>query len=322
MCVLQDVNICPPAVLQERMTLKHSSHSKWAKRILRSGTKNTDVKKLLSDTHQLGHQLKEKLVGESHDEYEAEQEEDQALEESSSDGEGPNVTVGDARGNPWLSASAIQSHHSQNKSGSTGDKTAVSSKKEVEEEEEEEEEGLTEVSGHTDVPTNVAPTGDTNTNTPHALLESGTADQPDKPKKPTSRRKGKQHNIDVSNILTLATDPGAGSLEQVEKAKKQLLTIKSAFADDDVVQEFLKEKCATEDAERDKDIDLTLPGWGEWAGEGVKASKKPRVIKKAKPQPPRRDTHLKYVIISEARDRKAAKHQVRSWFCQNVCVVL
>ena len=287
--------------------MKHSSHSKWAKRVLRSGTKDKDVKKLLADTHQLGHQLKEKLVGESPDEYEGEVEDDEIVEESGSDGEGPDDTVRAPLANPWLSASALRRHQSERTASSTAHQNTVSN----EEEEEEKEEGLTEVSGHVSAPRSiVAPTGDTNTSTPST--EKVTSDQPEKPKKAASRKRGRQQNIDVDNILLLATDPGAGSLEQVDKAKKQLLTIKSAFADDDVVQEFLKEKGTIEEDEREKDIDLTLPGWGEWAGEGVKASKKPKLIKKAKPQPPRRDAHLKHVIISEARDRKAAKHQVQS----------
>lgn len=294
------------------MTLKHSSHSRWAKRVLRSGAKNTDVKKLLADTHQLGHQLKEKLVGESQDEDKAEEdEEDQTLEESNSDGEGPGIAVRDPQGNPWLSASALRSHQPQHKASSAAEKDEISN--------DEEEEGLTEVSGHVSVPTSVAaPKGDTNTAA--APQEGATVDQPHEPKKAAaSRRRGKQQNIDVGNILMLATDPEKGSVEQVEKAKKQLMIIKSAFADDDVVHEFLKEKGAIENDELEKDVDLTLPGWGTWAGEGVKASKKPKVIKKARPQPPRRDAHLKHVIISEARDRKAAKHQVSPCMYVSTC---
>lgn len=302
---------CSAVVLQERMTLKHSSRSKWAKKALRSGTKSTDMKKLLADTHQLGHQLKEKLVGESLEEDKAEEEEDQTLEGSDSEGEGPDVTVRDPQGNPWLSASALHSQHPHNKTNSAADGVMN----------EEDEDGLAEVSGHVDtLPSlSVAITGDTNTD--GASLDRVTSDQPDKPKKAATGRRGKRQNIDVGNILMLATDPEKGSAEQVEKAKKQLMTIKTAFADDDIVQEFLKEKGTIEKDEREEDVDLTLPGWGSWAGEGVKASKKPNVIKKARPQPPRKDAHLKHVIISEARDRKAARHQVSLTLCADVSVI-
>ena len=304
---------CYVIVLQERMTLKHSSHSKWAKRALRSGTKSTDMKKLLADTHQLGHQLKEKLAGQSLDEDKAEEEEDQMSEGSDSDGEDLDVTVRDPQGNPWLSASALHSQQSHNKTASSVAEDEITAA--------EEEDGLAEVSGHVKTPLRLstAPTGDVNTDA--TSLERVTTDQPDKPKKAAGRR-GKRPNIDVGNILMLATDPEQGSVEQVEKAKKQLMTIKTAFADDDVVQDFLKEKGTIEKDEREKDIDLTLPGWGCWAGEGVKTSTKPKVIKKARPQPPRRDSHLKHVIISEARDRKAARHQVSLTLCVNVLAVL
>ena len=54
------------------------------------------------------------------------------------------------------------------------------------------------------------------------------------------------------------------------------------------------------------------PGWGVWGGEGVKPPKKrSRVIKPAEPEKQRKDAGLKHVIISEERDKKAAKHQVK-----------
>ena len=43
-----------------------------------------------------------------------------------------------------------------------------------------------------------------------------------------------------------------------------------AFAgDDDVVAEFTAEKQKVIEHERPKDIDLRLPGWGEWSGPGI-----------------------------------------------------
>jgi len=47
-----------------------------------------------------------------------------------------------------------------------------------------------------------------------------------------------------------------------------------AFAgDDDVVAEFAAEKKKTIERERPKNIDMCLPGWGEWAGPGIKPSR-------------------------------------------------
>lgn len=42
-----------------------------------------------------------------------------------------------------------------------------------------------------------------------------------------------------------------------------------AFADDDVVADFEQAKKSAVDAEKPKDIDLTLPGWGDWAGPNI-----------------------------------------------------
>ena len=59
-------------------------------------------------------------------------------------------------------------------------------------------------------------------------------------------------------------------------------------------------------------VSLFSPGWGVWGGEGVKPPKKrSRVIKPAEPEKQRKDAGLKHVIISEERDKKAAKHQVQ-----------
>ena len=61
----------------------------------------------------------------------------------------------------------------------------------------------------------------------------------------------------------------------------------------------------------DWSVSLFSPGWGVWGGEGVKPPKKrSRVIKPAEPEKQRKDAGLKHVIISEVRDKKAAKHQV------------
>ena len=49
-----------------------------------------------------------------------------------------------------------------------------------------------------------------------------------------------------------------------------------AFAADDVVADFSSEKDAMKQRDKPKDIDLTLPGWGDWGGGGLKVSKRKR----------------------------------------------
>lgn len=58
--------------------------------------------------------------------------------------------------------------------------------------------------------------------------------------------------------------------------EQQRMTIAQAFADDDVIQEFTKEKREVVEKGKPKDIDLTLPGWGSWIGESLKVSRKKR----------------------------------------------
>lgn len=77
--------------------------------------------------------------------------------------------------------------------------------------------------------------------------------------------------------------------------------------------EFDKEKLAVIDADLPKQIDTTLPGWGAWAGPGVKPSKKRRhqhvtnIPGVAATE--RKDRNLSRVIISERKDKRfAAKY--------------
>ncbi|PPQ66047.1 hypothetical protein CVT24_000229 [Panaeolus cyanescens] len=87
-----------------------------------------------------------------------------------------------------------------------------------------------------------------------------------------------------------------------------------AFAGDNVVQNFedAKRREIAEDAPRE--VDTTIPGWGSWGGAGVrKSAPKPERIKKIAGVDPktRADYNKKNIIISEKRDKKASKYQVK-----------
>ncbi|KDQ62895.1 hypothetical protein JAAARDRAFT_202438 [Jaapia argillacea MUCL 33604] len=87
-----------------------------------------------------------------------------------------------------------------------------------------------------------------------------------------------------------------------------------AFAGDNVVQEFeaMKRKEMQEDAPHE--VDTTLPGWGSWGGKGARRqAPKPHLIKKVAGVDPksRADYNKAHVIISEKRDKKAAKYMVK-----------
>ncbi|KAF3812636.1 U3 small nucleolar RNA-associated protein 14 homolog A [Mirounga leonina] len=140
--------------------------------------------------------------------------------------------------------------------------------------------------------------------------------QPDAPKE----KKRKEQMIDLQNLLTTKS-PSVKSLavpmtveeleDEEERDQKQM--IKEAFAGDDVIRDFLKEKREAVEASKPKDVDLTLPGWGEWGGMGLKpsAKKRRRFLIKTPEGPPRKDKNLPNVIINEKRNVHAAAHQVR-----------
>jgi U3 small nucleolar RNA-associated protein 14 len=95
--------------------------------------------------------------------------------------------------------------------------------------------------------------------------------------------------------------------------------VKKAFAGDDVVEDFEKEKLETIKEEGDQVIDNTLPGWGNWAGAGISKKQEKRqrrfltTVEGVKPEQ-RKDAKLAKVIINEKRVRKV-------WFpfWQSVC---
>ncbi|XP_036884394.1 U3 small nucleolar RNA-associated protein 14 homolog A-like [Sturnira hondurensis] len=137
---------------------------------------------------------------------------------------------------------------------------------------------------------------------------------------PGAPEKERKRMIDLRSILT-SRSPSTESLavpttiEELagERDRDLQHTIKEAFTGDDVVRDFLKEKRGAVEASKPVDMDLTLPGWGEWAGVGLKpgARRRHRLLIKAPESPPRRDENLPNVIISEKRNIHAAAHQVR-----------
>ncbi|KAK3923790.1 U3 small nucleolar RNA-associated protein 14-like protein A [Frankliniella fusca] len=99
-------------------------------------------------------------------------------------------------------------------------------------------------------------------------------------------------------------------VEEGEKEKQ--LTISEAFADDDVVADFSREKQEAIDKSKPEDINLHLPGWGDWGGHNIKPNKRKRkrfIVEMPKP-PPRRDENKGNLIINENEDSAARAHQV------------
>lgn len=93
---------------------------------------------------------------------------------------------------------------------------------------------------------------------------------------------------------------------------KQQKSIAEAFAGDEVVDNFEEEKKRVAVDEDDKEEDVTLPGWGDWAGAGANPRKKRKFVKKIKgvaSKDKRKDKNLKNVIINERANKKNQKYQ-------------
>ena len=107
-------------------------------------------------------------------------------------------------------------------------------------------------------------------------------------------------NIEDAVNATAAFDMNANATQE----QKELIA--QAFADDNVIdEEFEEEKAKLTDRETIKDKDVTLPGWGCWAGEGVVNDKpQKRVIIKAPKQGKRKDDGKKNVIITQRKNKK------------------
>jgi U3 small nucleolar RNA-associated protein 14 len=145
--------------------------------------------------------------------------------------------------------------------------------------------------------------------------------------------KGRDDELDLSNAAMLATKkstkppklkPAANTSTDVQvqeesddedaihlpMAIRDQELIKRAFAGEDVVGEFQKEKAEIEHEDDEKEIDNTLPGWGGWVGEGVSSRElkrhNGRFITKVEgvKQKDRKDFKLKGVIISERTIKK------------------
>ncbi|XP_078119179.1 U3 small nucleolar RNA-associated protein 14 homolog A [Sander vitreus] len=135
------------------------------------------------------------------------------------------------------------------------------------------------------------------------------------------KNRKRKRGIELKKVLTKEAKviqvPLAPTVEDAEDSDEKLDQrglIREAFAGDDVVSDFLKDKRKQEDAGKPKVVDLTLPGWGEWGGTNLKPSrnKRRRFRIKTAPPPRRKDQHLPSVIVSEKRNSSISLHQVNS----------
>ncbi|KAF5525133.1 Uncharacterized protein CGCA056_v003567 [Colletotrichum aenigma] len=127
--------------------------------------------------------------------------------------------------------------------------------------------------------------------------------------KPKSRSKAADGSDEEEDA-----DSDEGEDVHLPLAIRDIAQMDKAFAGDDVVVDFAREKAEVEAEDDDKIVDNTLPGWGGWVGEGVSQREKKRQqgrfvtkvegVKKAD----RKDAKLDRVIISEKRIKKNDKY--------------
>lgn len=122
----------------------------------------------------------------------------------------------------------------------------------------------------------------------------------------------KDIRVDPKKIFRIEDQGGEAEDGDSDSQQQKRIDIQQAFANDDVVEQFVQEKSEIEEASKPQDIDLSLPGWGSWAGAGIKPSEKKKQLftKKADPAPPRKDKDLSHVIINEEKSKLFARNQV------------
>ncbi|EJP67300.1 small nucleolar ribonucleoprotein complex subunit Utp14 [Beauveria bassiana ARSEF 2860] len=105
-------------------------------------------------------------------------------------------------------------------------------------------------------------------------------------------------------------DESDDSEQHLPMAIRDQALVARAFAGEDVVGEFEREKAAIAADDDDKVIDNTLPGWGAWVGEGVSKRELKRnagrfltKVEGVKPKN-RKDAKLAKVIVNEKRMKK------------------
>ncbi|KAK9367557.1 small-subunit processome [Lipomyces kononenkoae] len=118
---------------------------------------------------------------------------------------------------------------------------------------------------------------------------------------------GEPDSANVADSQVLMIYNGGRRARPAEIQQREL--VKRAFAGDDVVRDFQEEKQRTVQDEADKEIDVTLPGWGSWTGKGVRKPQQKFTVKVEGINPKnRQDSKLKNVIINEKAAKRSAKY--------------
>lgn len=261
--------------IQERTTLKHLNTGKWAKFNKIRAKNDKETRQKLSEQVDLNKQLVAKLFDDTD-----ESDEDPNLN-------GSDEEANDREENPLLSLDRSEHHANHETSGDADDA---------------ESERLFQ----------------SNYNN---LIEKMNVEELEEMMKRKKKSKKKEATL-TDKVTEIRNDGVDSDSEQSEKNESDdsevdeenyRKLISEALAEDDAVEDFTREKNETIDKEKGKDVDNFLPGWGSWAGEGIKVSKRRRnrFVKRA-PDVLRKDSEHANVIISEKKDELLSRYLPKS----------
>ncbi|XP_053732222.1 U3 small nucleolar RNA-associated protein 14 homolog A [Synchiropus splendidus] len=337
---LEDLEQLERNRMQERMSLKHQNSSKWAKSRVIVAKYDLEARRAMQAQLQLNRDLTQKVVLKESDDDEEEEQEQEEIPDFVNEVERESV-------NPWMSGRLREVEGAalvDGKEPGAGLDCVVREEqeevllRELEERRrkrneeatcgEEEEESvdqelqlsqfaslyqeLTSSSKEAECAADSAPGEGALTDLP--TQEAAAAVEPLPKKVGGIKRKPE---LELSEVLTrecrvLSGPLGLAVEDGEEEGLDQRQVISEAFAGDDVVGDFLKEKRKRESDGEPAVVSLALPGWGEWGGSGVRPSKKKRRRFRVKPQTavPRKDQKLPATIICEKRAAALGQHQV------------
>ncbi|CAF1054400.1 unnamed protein product [Brachionus calyciflorus] len=328
--------------MKERMSLKHKNTSKWAKQQAQFAKYNDKAREQVQEQLEISKNLTKKLS-----QFEVKESSDE--EQETNKKETVNLTLQTATldNNPWMkmmsgvTGTQTEENKDSNKNEYSQPKAFIDKKNKNNIDEEEELES--EIESEDDLPEKENLKDVSNVLIESDLDEKEEKIDEEKIKKNKKAEKCVQIIVEETKKIPETKEshvevnikPMRNEIKSISSIKKSSdshqLTLSEAFADDDVVQEFKAEKKLTIENERVKQIDLSLPGWGDWAGAGIdpnetkktqkKRNKKLRkkliirpqdvlTTKEDREQMERRDKNLEHVIISEKKDTKIAEFQI------------
>ncbi|XP_074603898.1 U3 small nucleolar RNA-associated protein 14 homolog A-like [Brevipalpus obovatus] len=123
----------------------------------------------------------------------------------------------------------------------------------------------------------------------------------------------KKIGVTFPKLQEVYQDDESSEDEDLDDDDERRKMIAEAFADDDVIADFISEKKRKQLMEGSKDICTFLPGWGHWSGPGMRPNKrlkKKLTVRAQKRQ--RQDDTIGNAIISEEADKTVKNLMVKN----------